>query len=177
MIAIKFGIGLAALAAAGARAPAATGDRIDFVTHNAIQIRAGAKAIWPHIVSLDWKQGAKLVPTSRLRDAVGATFDSVESNGVTGHRVENVEMVPQHIRTIRLTAIDGSLIGYAAWTLMKRGRSTMVRYDVYCFPKAVESGGLSPAEIVAAKRRYLDENVRRFGKELAALKALVEAGR
>jgi hypothetical protein len=168
---------LAAMSIAGScpAAPAGVVERVDFVTHNAILIKASAAAIWPHILSLDWKRGAKLVPTNQAPDLVGGTFDSVEMDGVVDHRVENVEMAPGHIRTIRLTEVDGALIGYASWRLTAQGRSTLVQYDVYCFPKAVDTPDLPPAEIATAKRRYLEDNLKRFDEELALLKAMVEA--
>lgn len=168
---------LAAISIAGA-CPAATvamSERVDFVTHNAILIKASPAAIWPHILSLDWKKGSKLTPTGGDPNLVGGAFDSVEKDGVIDHRVENVEVAPGHIRTIRLTETDGALIGYALWRLTAQGRSTLVQYDVYCFPKAVDTPNLPPAEMAAAKQRYLEDNMKRFDEELAVLKAMVEA--
>src|SRR5262245_5461404 len=97
---------------------------IDFISHNEIVVNADARSIWPHILKLsDWKQGAELVPIDERSDSVGGRFKVVEGNPPAVAYIENVEVVPQRLRTIRVDNPDG-LYGYASWRLTEQGSST-----------------------------------------------------
>lgn len=151
--------------------------QMDFVTHNEIVIDAPAARIWPHIVRLaDWKKGSQQIVINGAEDQIGGRSKAVGGNSqVVEFYTENVEVVPPRLRTIRLTAPDGTLIGYASWRLTPHNKSMLVQYDVYCWVTVpVESAAASPQAIAAAKKSYFDVNYRRFAEELVGLKKLVE---
>ncbi len=151
----------------------------DLVTHNEVVINAAPAKIWPHIVDPNaWKRTGKRVSVDGEPGKAGEKFKVVAKDNPQEvlYYVENVEMVEQRRRTIRITATDGTLIGYSSWSLVPQGGKTAVRYDVYCFDAVpIEKADASPAEIAAAKKSYFDDNYRRFDAEFAVLKKLVEA--
>src|SRR5688572_15114959 len=107
---------------------------INLVTHSQVEIQRGAAAIWPRIVDpSEWKQGLKLRhhagPTGTAGE-IFAAFDPANPNDPPSFLVENVELVPNVRRTIKLYAPGGNLIGYATWTLEESGGRTVVGYDV-----------------------------------------------
>src|SRR5690348_1433023 len=91
---------------------------IDLITRNDIVVEATPAQIWPHIVEVSaWKKGAKLLKIAGSAGQVGERFEAVmgDDPGEVIFYVENVEVIPQRCRTIRLNAPDGKLLGYATW--------------------------------------------------------------
>jgi hypothetical protein len=159
------GMALALLLTVPAQAGPAMTVRADMVTHSEVLIHGTPARIWPHIVTLEWKQGAKLVATGHA--ANGANRYKAVMGDATLFDVEDVELVPEQLRTIRLDQPDGALIGYASLKLTPRGGDTIVDYDVYtalALPSA--------ADAVALRK----ESATRFDQELRALKRIVETG-
>lgn len=146
---------------------------VNLVTHNRIEIARPAAVIWPYILEPNlWKMGAKLVHRSGPAGQVGEVFGATEPN-VT-FLVENVELISNRRRTIKLYQPDGTLLGYATWTLEESGGRSTVGYDVYSeslFPpgQAATAEALAKAELLGN-----DANVKRFKAEFGALKRLVE---
>lgn len=139
---------------------------IGLATHNAILIAASPAEIWPHVVDPSaWKAGAKLIP---LGDSAGR-FKAVgpDDPDVALFYVDNVELVPERRRTIRLNAPDGALIGFASWELTQQDAATLVEYHVY------SQQTLSPGQSRGAQREYQRSDFQRFQKELESLKRLV----
>ena len=91
--------------------------------------------------------------------------------------MENVELVPDQRRTIKLLAIGGGLMGFATFTLDESGGRTVVGYDVYSEtvlpPEAAT--GMSADSVARIDRTGREANSRRFQAELESLKRLVEA--
>ena len=144
---------------------------IDFLTHSKIKIAAGLAAIWPHILDIErWRDSQKLISVSGEPGRVGARFHAVSRDAPETplFHVENVELVSEHRRTIRLEGLDGSFLGFATWELTPNGGETVVAYDVYC-RGAMLPPGQSADDLLASAHRMMDEGLLR-------LKAIVEQG-
>ncbi len=140
---------------------------LSLVTHNAVIIAAPAERIWPHIVEPDaWKAGARLVPVEGAEHRFRAVMPNDPDTPL--FHVTNVEFDPPARRTIRLNALDGTLIGFATWELTPANGGTRVAYHVYSQQEAPPGG---PA---IDREAYLEDNRNRFQDELNALKAFVE---
>jgi hypothetical protein len=153
--------------------------RMDVITHNEIIVNATPEAIWPHAMRMDdWKKGVKLVSISGKPDELGASFKAVYGSEVALFHATNVEIARNRTRTIRLNALDGALLGYASLRLVPRGSATLVQYDVYsAFPTPPE---VADASLVVQARKaalFIANSRKRFGEELATLKAMAEARR
>lgn len=159
-------------AAQGVRAAA------DLVTHSMVTIDRPAARIWPLVVEPNqWKQGAKLWHVGGPVGAAGEVFAAGDpaNRSAVAFYLENVELVPNRRRTVKLYLADGTLLGYATWWLEEAGGRTRVGYDVY-------SETLRPAPDPAdegarrAEREAVAANQRRFDAELVELKRLAESG-
>jgi hypothetical protein len=146
----------------------------DLVTHNEVVIKGSPAKIWPLVIEPNsWKKGPKMISLDGPAGQLGERLKGVMSNGHIAFYAENVEVEPQHRRTIRLNTAEGRLLGFATWQLTLRGTDTLVQYDVYSqVPLAIANE--TPAQIAAAKKDYHDSNSQRFAEELVALKKLVE---
>jgi len=151
------------------------------ITRNEVVIDRPASQVWPYIMDpLEWKQGQRLRHLSGIPGQVGELFGGFDAGTpelVTLH-LQNVELRPNERRTIKLMQPDGTLLGFATWTLVEENGRTAVSYDV-----SMESGfpagqvmGHDNDEMEAMERAAYESNVRRFQAELEALKALVEGG-
>jgi len=161
----------------------ATGDmkaanRMDIVTRNEVIINATPDAIWPYILQMNkWKKGARLIPISGSPDTVGEKFKAVFGGDAALFYVENVELVPEQFRTIRMNELDGTLIGYASLRLTPSGQATLVQYDVYAYVQSPYVDLASSLETRQAKDAEFIENSRkRFDEELSILKGMVGSG-
>jgi hypothetical protein len=137
----------------------------DLVTHNSVLIKADAATIWPRVVEPgEWKQGAQLVAI----DDTNMVFHAVMPDNPDQplFLVVTTEFVPDARRTIRLSALDGSLMGYASWRLQPVDGDTLVTYDVYSYAAALPEG--------LSEGQYVKMNRDRFQAELEGLKALIE---
>jgi hypothetical protein len=136
---------------------------MDFITHNQVAVNAPAAAIWPFVMQMErWKKGASLVPVDGAPNRLGSKFKMLQDGKPAGWTVENVELVTQQVRTLRMNGPDGTLAGYAILRLTPHGRSTLVRYDVFAALPV-------PSELAEPDKwtRYLAENHKRFDEELA----------
>ena len=150
--------------------PAPEGSRdLSLVTHNAVVIAAQAERIWPQIVEPDaWKAGAQLVPVDGAEHRFKAVLPDDPDTAL--FHVTNVEFDAPHRRTIRLNALDGTLIGHASWELTPVEGGTRVAYHVYSQQQV--PSGQPPID----RKAYLQANYTRFQEELHGLKTLVETG-
>jgi hypothetical protein len=83
-------------------------------------------------------------------------------------QLENVELVHERRRTVRIHTGEGQYVGFSSWALQDRGGETLVSYEVYCFhpfPKETVRGDMG-----ALAQQANDDGLRR-------LKAFVETGR
>lgn len=165
-------------------ASAAAQERValNLVTHSVVTINRPAAAIWPLIVDPSgWKKGATLRHQSGPAGQAGEVFAAMEpgDGAKVAFWVENVELMPNQRRTIKLYAPTGSLIGYATWSIRAAGGRTVVGYDVYSetLIDPAQAKSMTPAQIREAERTSAAPNQKRFDQELLALKALVEKGR
>jgi hypothetical protein len=134
-----------------------------------VRIDATPEDIWPSIEDPSaWKTGPQLIAVSGQPGALGTRFNSVDPGApdtILFH-AENVEIIPQRRRTLRLTGVDGALIGFAIWELSRQDDSTVVEYHVYAqLPPDGDANS------------YRATNQQRFDRELATLKRLVESRR
>ena len=137
----------------------------DLVTHNSVLIQAPAEKIWPHIVDPnEWKAGAHLLPA----DEKGQVFKAVmpDRPDQALFTVVNVESVENQRRTIRLSALDGALMGYATWHLEDVNDATLVTYDVYSYFAELPEGVTEAA--------WVKESEERYQAELEALRRMVQ---
>ena len=154
----------------------------NLVTHSEVSIDRPAAIIWPWIVDPSpWKHGAALAHQSGPVGAVGDVFAAREPDdrSKVAFYVENVELVPNRRRTIKIYSPTMALVGYAAWTLAEAGGRTTVRYDVYSesLIEPAQAKSMTAAQIQEAERTVLAANQKRFDEELLELKRLAEAGR
>jgi hypothetical protein len=149
-------------------------------THSEVVIDRPAATIWPLIVDpTSWKQGTKswhyAGPAGQLGEVFAAGDPANRKN--VEFFFENVQLVPNQRRTIKIYAPAGELLGFAIWTLREAGARTVVEYDVYSesLVNSVEARTKTPAELRDAERSYVTTNQQRFDRELLGLKRLVEA--
>lgn len=164
--------------------PAAAQTRLasNLDTHSEVTIDRPAATIWPHILDPNaWKQGAKSWHHSGPIGRVGEVFAAGDpaEKAKAAFRFENVELVPNQRRTIKLYNPTGALIGYASWWLREQGGRTLVGYDVYSetLIDAAQAKATPLEKLREAERSAMTTNKARFDQELVALKRLVEAGR
>jgi len=155
---------------------------INLITHSQVEIARQPTAIWPRIVDPSgWKQGLRLVRHAGPQGKAGEVFAAVDpaKAGPPAFFAENVELVPNQRRTIKLTSPSGTLIGFATWTLQEAGGRTVVAYDVYSETLLTpdQAKGMSAQAIAAQAREGYATNKKRFDAELLALKRLVESER
>ena len=142
---------------------------IEIVTHSRVTITRSPSAIWPHIVEPGaWKQGAQLV---RQGDRIAA----MGPDGTPRFMADEAELEPEVRRTLRLTGLDGALLGWSMWYLEPIPGGTRVGYDVYSLIQVpLGDAGGSPEAAAELQRRYQVISQQRFDAELEALKRLVE---
>jgi hypothetical protein len=148
---------------------AATLTTIDFLTHSKVAIAADAATIWPEIVTPgSWRAGQQLVPIGGDAGRLGERFQAIypEAPETPLFFVENVELIAETRRTIRLEELDGRVIGFATWELTPAEGGTVVAYDVYC-RGAMLPPGQSTEDLMAVAQRGMDDG-------LLALKAFIE---
>lgn len=89
---------------------------------------------------------------------------------------ENVELTPNQRRTIKLFLADGTLIGFATWSLREEGGRTVVGYAVHSETRldSAQAKAMTPQQIRETERTQRAANQQRFDRELLALKRLVE---
>ncbi|MFN0181005.1 MAG: hypothetical protein ACKVZ0_19540 [Gemmatimonadales bacterium] len=153
---------------------------INLNTHSVVTIDRPATAIWPHIIDpSSWKQGLKSRHHSGPPGEVGEVLAAVDPADPTkvAFFLENVELTRNQRRTIKLYLVDGTLIGFASWTLRAVAGRTVVGYDVHSEtrPDPAQAKAMTALQRREAERSQQDANQRRFDEELLALKRLVEA--
>ena len=140
---------------------------LSLVTHNAVVIAAAPERIWPHIVVPDaWKAGARLVPVEGAEHRFKAVLPDDPETAL--FHVTNVEFDAPRRRTMRLNALDSTLIGHASWELTPIDGGTRVAYHVYSQQTA------PPGQPPIDREAYVQANRARFQEELNALRKLVE---
>jgi len=133
---------------------------MDLVTHNQVLIAALPAKIWPYILDPNtWKTGAQLRPSAGCTSGAAARFTAAMAEEPQNilFSAENVELLTERRRTLRLNALDGTLVGFVTWRLTPLNDATLLEYDVYC---QISTPGA--------------DDQRRFAAELIGLKELVE---
>lgn len=152
---------------------------VHLIAHSSVEINDSAAAIWPHILNpLPWKQGLRLRLLAGTADQVGALYGGFaeQTPEVIELLLQDIEMEPERRRTVKLMGPDGTLQGFATWTLEERDGSTRVAYDVTSestLPRG-QVDGLDTQTLARMERELYAASQRRFDSELAALKRLVE---
>jgi hypothetical protein len=169
----------AALALITATVAAQTRPAANLVTHSEVTIDRPAAKIWPHILDPNaWKQGAKAWHYAGPAGQVGEVFAAGDpaAKSKPEFLFENVELVPNQHRTIKIYATGGALIGYASWWLKEQGGRTVVGYDVYSETviDPAQARASTPEKLRESERAAAATNKARFDQELVALKKLVD---
>jgi hypothetical protein len=151
----------------------------NLVTHSEVSIEASAQEIWPYIMDpLPWKQGLRLRHLTGSPGEVGELFGAFAEGSpeAISLHLQNVELHPNRRRTIKLTTPDGTLLGFATWSLIEHSTGTTVRYDVSMETLLTDeqAATTSPTDLMELERQGYELNKPRFDAELVALKALVE---
>lgn len=152
----------------------------NLVTHSEVTIDRPAAKIWPHIVDPNaWKQGAKSWHYAGPAGQVGEVFAAGDpaARAKPAFLFENVELVPNQRRTIKIYATGGALIGFASWWLHEQGGRTVVGYDVYSETLFAPGTAPAPDKLHEAERTQATTNKARFDAELVGLKTLVESAK
>jgi len=157
----------------------AEGLEIDLVTHNSVLIHASPTSIWSKILEPgEWKAGAKLIAIEGTPEQSRAKFKAVmpETADQVAFYADNIEVLPERRRTMKLSMPDGSLMGYASWELSELDNSTLVQYHVYSEVVIPEASltGMSEVEMATLRAGYQSSNYQRFQQELEVLKQLIE---
>ena len=149
--------------------------RMDIVTRNEIIINATPEEVWPYILHMNkWKKGARLIPIGGSPNTVEEKFKAVFDGDAAAFYVNNVELVPEQVRTIRMTELDGTLFGYASLSLKPSGQATLVKYYVYAYVQSPSNGGVSSPNMRQGEENLIAENRQRFEEELISLKQMIE---
>ena len=151
----------------------------NLVTHSEVSIERSAQEIWPYIMDpLEWKQGLRLRHLTGSPGEVGELFGAFPEGSpeAISLHLQNVELLPNRRRTIKLTTPDGTLLGFATWTLLESSNRTTVSYDVSMetLLSDEQAATTSPTDLAELERHGYEVNKPRFDAELRALKVLVE---
>ena len=164
---------------APAQSPGQVPDATHLMAQRTVTIERSAMAVWPYIVEpSSWKQGNRLTHAGGPWGASGEVFAArPAAGGAPDYYVVNAELVPYRRRAMKLVGTDGTLMGFATYSLEEHDGRTTVRYDVFAETRL--PAGLTPGAADTARARAAvaqRTSVQRFDAELAALKRLVEAG-
>jgi len=145
-------------------------------------ISAPVSEIWPYITdTVEWKAGAQLVPWRGAPHESGARFKAVlpDDRHTILFFAENVEVVPERRRTLKLLTPDGGLLGFASWLLSAEESGTSVEYHVYTKGAIPESlrDGTAAEELPVLEQRFREQSAARFSAELEILEDLVTGRR
>jgi len=176
---IKWAIVAAAMSAA-ALANAQQRIAINLNSHSEIEINRPAAAIWPHIMEPNsWKPDRQLVHYAGPAGQLGEVFaiGGSAAPGKVWFFAENVEIVPNQRRTIKLYDPEGRLLGFSTWLLTESHGRTRVEYDVHAESLlSAEKAKEATSESIAAQQlEGYEVNKKRIDAELGALKRLMEA--
>ena len=154
----------------------------NLVTHSEVSIKRSAREIWPYIMDpMEWKQGLRLRHLTGSPGEVGELFGAFSEGSpeAISLHLQNIELLPNRRRTIKLTTPNGTLLGFATWSLLENSNSTTVSYDVSMETLLTDeqAATTSLAELAEMERQGYEVNKPRFDAELRALKALVEGDR
>jgi hypothetical protein len=178
--AIRWVLSISALPVAAAFADGPHRLAVNLNLHSQIEIERPAAAIWPHIMEPNsWKPDRKLVHYAGPEGQIGEVFaiGGTGNGGKIWFLVENVEIVPNLRRTIKMYDPEGHLLGFSTWLLTELDGRTIVAYDVH--GESVLSSNRAKettSESIAVQERDGHEvNKKRIDAELVTLKRLVEA--
>lgn len=141
---------------------------VDFLSHAEIVVQAPPKEVWAAVADTNGWHGTRMVHVDGPVGEVGERFHVTPADqpDMVMLHADNVELVPERRRTIRIHTADGTFTGYSSWILQDRGAETSVTYDVFCrypFPREMVDG------LGALAQQQNEEGLRR-------LKAFVETG-
>jgi len=151
---------------------------VNLNAYSQIEIDRPVATVWPYIVDTNsWKPERRLTHRSGPVGQVGEVLAIVGPTGKVWFLVENVELVANQRRTIKMYDPDGKLLGFATWKLQATGDHTLIEYEIHgeslvAAAQAGQPGGKSVAE---QEREGYAVNKKRIDVEFAALKRLLEA--
>lgn len=179
MQAMKSWIAIGILSATASLAIAKDRPAIDLNVYGRIEINRTPAVVWPYIVEPNaWKPDRQLTHYAGIPGQLGEVFAIADQKGKIWFLVENVELVANQRRTIKLYTEDGRLLGFASWLLVDGGKGrTIVNYDVHAESLIPEDqiANTTSASLAAQKQQGYDGNKKRIDTELAELKRLVES--
>src|SRR5262245_7582266 len=117
---MRWMIGIATVAAMAVDATAQGSQQprlaINLITHAQIEIDRPPSAVWPYIVETNaWKPNRQLTPVSGNKGELGEILSvarGANAGGGVWFLVENVEIVLNERRTIKMYDSGGKLLGY-----------------------------------------------------------------
>ncbi|WP_396221750.1 hypothetical protein, partial [Gemmatimonas sp.] len=124
--------------------PGQVPDATHLVAQRTVTIERTVMAVWPHIVEPSaWKQGNRLTHVGGPWGAAGEVFAArPAAGGAPDYYLVNAELVPYRRRTMKLVGTDGTLMGFATYSLEEHDGRTTVRYDVFAETRL--PAGLTP---------------------------------
>ncbi|MFN7530954.1 MAG: hypothetical protein ACK5T7_07605, partial [Gemmatimonas sp.] len=104
---------------APASSPGQVPDATHLVAQHTVTIERTAMTVWPHIVEPSaWKQGNRLTHAGGPWGAAGEVFAArPAAGGAPDYYLVNAELVPYRRRTMKLVGTDGTLMGFATYSL------------------------------------------------------------
>ena len=144
-----------------------------------VEIARPASTVWPLIVDTNsWKPDRPMVhragPVGQLGEV--SAIVSTQHPGQVWFLAENVELVPNQRRTIKLLDLKGNLLGFASWGLMEQGGRTLIDYQIHAESRVAPEQKLTAAQVAEQQRNGYAVNKQRVDDELAELKRRLESG-
>jgi len=151
---------------------------VNFNTHDRVELDRPVSVVWPLIVEPNsWKPNRQMVHYAGPAGKVGEVF--AIGGGADRSKIwflaENVELVPNQRRTIKLYDPAGRLLGFATWLLEPAGTRTILRYEVHAEslvpPEKVGAPGTK--SVAEQEREGYEVNKKRNDDEFVILKRLL----
>ncbi len=152
---------------------------IDLNLYGEIEINRPPSAVWPYIVEVNsWKPERHMVHVSGPKGQIGEVFGIVAASrpDQIWFLAENVELVPNTRRTIKMYNKSLQLTGYTTWKLEGQKR-TMLRVEIHgesvIDPEKLKT--MTPQQLAEERRNGYESNKKRVDAELLVLKKMLES--
>lgn len=153
---------------------------INLLAEGQVDIDRPATDVWPYIVDTNsWKPNRPMVHHSGPVGQLGEVFAIVspQRRDQIWFLAENVELVPNKRRTIKLLDLKGDLLGYAVWRLAENQGKTSIDYQILAESRVMPEQKLTAEQVAEMQRKGYTDNKQRVDDEFVELKRRLEAGK
>lgn len=153
---------------------------INLIAEGQVEIERPAAVVWPYIVDTNsWKPNRPMVHHAGPTGQVGEVFAIVapQRPDQIWFLAENVELVPNERRTIKLLDLKGNLLGFAIWRLSEQQGRTSIEYQILAESRVLPEQKMTAAQVAEGQRKGYADNKQRVDDEFAELKRRLEGGK